>query len=71
VRDLATGKDLPDMVPGTSGEVVWGTSGAFYYVEVDANHRPVRVKRHRMGSAVEKDEWSTRKRRPDSSSIST
>jgi oligopeptidase B len=57
VRDLATGKDMPDEVPGTSGEVVWsGTSRAFYYVEVDENHRPVRVKRHRLGTSADADE---------------
>jgi len=57
VRDLASGRDLPDAVAGTSGEIVWaGTSQAFYYVEVDGNHRPVRVKRHRLATPAEDDE---------------
>ncbi len=57
VRDLATGRDLPDEVRGTSGEVIWaGSSQAFYYVEVDESHRPVRAKRHRLGTSVEADE---------------
>ncbi|HVL71265.1 MAG TPA: S9 family peptidase [Beijerinckiaceae bacterium] len=57
VRDLATGKDLPDEILATSGEVVWaGDSATFYYVEVDENHRPVRVKRHRLGTSVDADE---------------
>jgi len=50
VRDLATGSDGPDEVARTSGSVVWqGDSAAFYYVELDENHRPVRVRRHRLG----------------------
>jgi oligopeptidase B len=57
VRDLATAKDLPDEVPATSGEVVWASdSTTFYYVEVDEKHRPVRVKRHRVGTPAENDE---------------
>ena len=44
VRDLATGADLADEVARTSGEIVWlGDSSGFYYVELDENHRPVRV----------------------------
>jgi oligopeptidase B len=57
VRDLASGRDLPDAVPDTSGEVVWAAdAGAFYYVAVDENHRPVRVMRHRLGESAERDE---------------
>ena len=51
VRDLEIGRDGPDEVRATSGDVVWAQDGAsFYYVEVDANHRPVRVKRHALGT---------------------
>ena len=51
VRDLATGRDLPDEVRATSGDVVWANdSASFFYVEVDDNHRPVRVKRHVVGT---------------------
>jgi oligopeptidase B len=50
VRDLVTGSDREDVVVRTSGEVVWSGDGmAFYYVEVDDNHRPTRVMRHRLG----------------------
>ncbi|HEX8665313.1 MAG TPA: S9 family peptidase [Beijerinckiaceae bacterium] len=57
VRDIATGKNLADEVPATSGEVVWAADSAtFYYVEVDEKHRPVRVKRHRVGTPAEDDE---------------
>jgi oligopeptidase B len=56
VRDLATGEDRPDIVPDTTGEVVWAAdSRAFFYVGVDADHRPSRVLRHRLGDSADKD----------------
>jgi oligopeptidase B len=57
VRDLQTGQELADEVPQTSGGVVWlNDSAAFCYVELDENHRPVRVRRHRIGSPAAQDE---------------
>ena len=57
VREAATGLDLADEIHGTDGEVVWaGDSGSFYYVEVDENHRPARVRRHRLGVPAAQDE---------------
>jgi oligopeptidase B len=57
VRDLATGRDLADEIPGTTGAIAWSAdSSAFCYIEVDENHRPVRVKRHRLGTASSDDE---------------
>ena len=65
VRDLATAQDLEDEVLATSGEVVWcSDSRAFYYVEVDEKHRPVRVKRHRLGSAAAEDELVYEEKEP-------
>ncbi|WP_230531889.1 S9 family peptidase [Microvirga roseola] len=56
VRDLERGADLPDAVPNTSGGAVWlNDSSGFYYVELDENHRPVRVKRHLVGSSAAED----------------
>ncbi|WP_375453916.1 S9 family peptidase [uncultured Methylobacterium sp.] len=56
VRDLAAGTDLDDRVEATSGEAVWSADGAgFWYVAVDANHRPARVMRHRLGTAQSED----------------
>lgn len=56
VRDLATRQDLPDIVPDTTGEVVWAAdSRAFFYVGVDADHRPSRVLRHRLGDSADQD----------------
>jgi oligopeptidase B len=56
VRDLATGEDLPDAVADTTGEIVWAAdSQAFFYVGVDADHRPSRVLRHRLGESADQD----------------
>ncbi|MCA0402032.1 MAG: S9 family peptidase [Proteobacteria bacterium] len=55
VRDLATGKDH-DRIRRTSGEVIWGRDGRFfYYVELDSSQRPYRVMRHRLGEAQKRD----------------
>ena len=56
VRDLASGDELPDAIPDTTGDIVWAADGrAFFYVGVDADHRPSRVLRHRLGEPVEQD----------------
>ncbi|SFL31752.1 S9 family peptidase [Methylobacterium pseudosasicola] len=57
VRDLATGLDRDDRVEATSGEAVWAADGhSFWYVALDANHRPAKVMRHRLGTAQSSDE---------------
>jgi len=57
VRDLSSGRDLPDEIVNTSGRVVWSAdSRAFYYVHVDENHRTDRVFRHRLGTDCAQDE---------------
>jgi oligopeptidase B len=56
VRDLATGEDRADSVTRSAGDVVWTKNArAFFYVELDDNHRPVRVKRHVLGSEESAD----------------
>ncbi len=56
VRDLATGTDLPDIVPDTGGDVVWNAQGdEFYYIRVDDNHRPLQVYRHKLGTEAKDD----------------
>jgi oligopeptidase B len=56
-RDLATGKDLPDAIAETSGEMIWAAdSSAFVYVALDDDHRPTRVLRHRLGTPQSEDE---------------
>jgi oligopeptidase B len=57
LRDLATGCDLEDEIRNCSGEAVWSADPrVFYYVELDENHRPARVRRHRIGTAQSEDE---------------
>ncbi len=57
VRDLATGEDLPDLVTDTTGDIVWANdSRSFFYVALDADHRPSRVLRHRLGTSAQQDE---------------
>ncbi|OJU46012.1 MAG: S9 family peptidase [Alphaproteobacteria bacterium 65-37] len=51
VRRWETGEDLPDILEQTGGGVVWGRDSTFfYYVQVDDNHRPLKVFRHRLGT---------------------
>ncbi|SFB93482.1 oligopeptidase B [Bosea sp. CRIB-10] len=57
IRDLTTGKDLPDAIADTSGEMIWAAdSSAFVYVALDDDHRPTRVLRHRLGTPQSEDE---------------
>src|SRR5260370_1059023 len=56
VRDLARMAELRDVVPETAGDVVWTRDcSAFYYVRLDAQHRPSSVHRHRLGADVRDD----------------
>lgn len=57
IRDIASGRDLDDAVPDTTGEAVWTADGsAFYYVRLDDEHRPLRVYRHRLGTPATDDQ---------------
>jgi oligopeptidase B len=56
IRRWDTGEDLPDILTETSGSVVWGRDGSFFfYVGVDDNHRPLKVYRHVLGTAQADD----------------
>jgi len=56
VRDLDTGEDLPDRIPGTSGAPVWAAdSRTLLYVWLDANHRPAKIFRHTIGTDASED----------------
>ncbi len=55
-RDLATGTDLDDVIPDTRGEIVWAAgSRTLLYIRLDANHRPLFVHRHTIGTPVASD----------------
>jgi oligopeptidase B len=56
VRDLNDGIDLADAIADVEGSPVWtADSSAFYYVRLDANHRPSRIYRHRLGTPAADD----------------
>jgi oligopeptidase B len=51
VRNWADGADRDDLVEETDGSVVWTLdSRAFFYVQLDDNHRPMQVWLHRLGN---------------------
>ena len=56
IRDLASGEDWPDSIIDTTGDIVWaGDSLSFAYVGIDADHRPSKVFRHRLGDDPAQD----------------
>ena len=56
VRRWDDGQDLPDMLTQTGGSVVWGLDSTFFfYVQVDDNHRPLKVYRHSLGTPQSED----------------
>ncbi|HRK18871.1 MAG TPA: S9 family peptidase [Hyphomicrobiaceae bacterium] len=54
IRDLETGRDLPDEVADTHG-AIWADTDTLFYVKLDDNHRPLQVWRHRRGTAQSED----------------
>jgi len=57
IRDLASGAELPDTIPDVANAgVAWSHDGAWlFYVTADAQQRPFRVWRHRIGTEVDED----------------
>ena len=56
VRDLTTGQDLADEVPGTRGGIVWSAdSRMIFYIKLDTNLRPLEVWRHTIGTPADSD----------------
>jgi oligopeptidase B len=56
-RDLATGRDTGEIITEAGDGGLWAADGlSFYYTELDENHRPFRIRRHRMGTAQAADE---------------
>ena len=50
-RDLATGEDLPDVVPGTHYGSAWASDNrTFFYVKPDDAMRPYQLWRHVLGT---------------------
>ena len=56
VRDLTTGRDLPDVVERTYYGLGWAQdNGSFFYTTLDDAYRPDTVHRHVLGTARDKD----------------
>ena len=56
VKDLDTGRRLDDVIERCSGAFEWAADGrTLFYTELDDNHRPCRVFRHRLGDDPEGD----------------
>ena len=50
VKDLDTGRRLDDVIERCSGAFEWAADGrTLFYTELDDNHRPCKVFRHRLG----------------------
>ena len=57
VRDLATGRDLPDTIPEVRGGAVWSADGQWlFYVGRDPAKWGQKVFRHRLGTPVAEDQ---------------
>jgi oligopeptidase B len=55
-RNMETGRDLADEITDTRGGMVWARDGrTLFYVRLDANHRPLYVYRHTIGTAQSDD----------------
>ena len=56
IRDLDSGVELPDTLPDAAGPVVWASDGVhLFYSVLDAHHRPVKVRLHRLGTDAAED----------------
>jgi oligopeptidase B len=56
IRDLATGKNLPDRIAGVASDLAWSAdSRMLFYVRLDRNERPMQVWRHTIGTPVHDD----------------
>ncbi|MDP7652915.1 MAG: S9 family peptidase [Rhodospirillales bacterium] len=49
-RDLDSGATLDDRLDDAHGDMAWANDGpTLYYTVLDENHRPARIRRHRLG----------------------
>jgi oligopeptidase B len=55
-KDLATGEDLPDEIPDTTGSAAWADDNkTVFYAGKDETLRPCRILRHTLGGPVAED----------------
>jgi oligopeptidase B len=51
IREMATGQELPDVIEGTRGGLVWAAdSRTLFYVRIDEQQRPRWIMRHMLGA---------------------
>ena len=56
IRDLATGKNLPDRMSGAASDLAWSEdSTTIFYVKLDRQQRPMQVWRHALGTGANAD----------------
>jgi len=56
IKDLTTGKDLPDIIPGTLSSLIWrADSGALLYGLANENWRTDNARLHLLGTPTESD----------------
>jgi oligopeptidase B len=56
LRDIASGKDLGDVLENTAGGAEWAADGkSFFYTIQDENHRPLKTFHHILGEPQSKD----------------
>ena len=56
VKDLDSGAQLAESIGGAQGSIAWANDGkTLFYVTLDAEHRPSKVFRHRLGSDPKED----------------
>ena len=56
IRDLNSGQDLAEIIPETAGSGVFSKDEKYlFYTWMDENHRPCKIKRHKIGESIEKD----------------
>lgn len=57
IRDMSNGLDRDENIIETTGHAIWANDGkTFFYVWLDANHRPSKVYRHVLGTSQADDE---------------
>lgn len=55
VKNLSSGRLLPESIADAAAEVAWTDGGAFLYLRLDAANRPATAHRHRLGTEVAGD----------------
>lgn len=55
IRDLATGRLLPERIEGAAPSLAWADDGTLFYVVVDEARRPCALWRHRPGTDPAED----------------